>query len=152
MKAEYINPFIEASRSVFKNAANIDLDLGKIYLKTDPYGTIAMMIMIGITGALRGRVIISMDEPVALATVSNMMGMEVTELDEIGQSALMEVCNMMLGTTATILANNEIIIDITPPTLLMGNNIKIFSNQEQTICVPLIRELGGTMEINITLA
>lgn len=152
MKAEYINPFIEASRSVFKNAANIELDLGKIYLKTDPYDTIAMMIMIGVTGALRGRVIISMDEPVALATVSNMMGMEVTELDEIGQSALMEVCNMMLGTTATILANNELIVDITPPTLLMGTNMKIFSNQEQTVCVPLIRAEGGTMEINITLA
>ncbi len=152
MKAEYINPFIEASRSVFKNAANIDLELGKIYLKTDPYETVAMMIMIGVTGALRGRVIISMDEPVALATVSNMMGMEVTELDEIGQSALMEVCNMMLGTTATILANNKIVIDITPPTLMMGDNIKIFSNQEQTICVPLLRAEGGTMEINITLA
>ncbi len=151
MKAEYINPFIEASRSVFKNAANIELDLGKIYLKTDPYDTIAMMIMIGVTGDLRGRVIIYMDEAVALATVSNMMGMEITELDEIGQSALMEVCNMMLGTTATILASNEIIVDITPPTLLMGSNMKIFSNQEQTICVPLIRAEGGTVEINITL-
>ena len=152
MRAEVINPFIEASRSVFKNAANIDLELGKIYLKTDPYETIAMMIMIGVTGALRGRVIISMDEPVALATVSNMMGMEVTELDEIGQSALMEVCNMMLGTTATILSDNELVIDITPPTMLMGNNMKIFSNQEQTICLPLHRAEGGTVEINITLA
>lgn len=152
MKAEHINPFIEASRSVFKSVANVELDLGKIYLKTDPYDTIAMMIMIGVTGALRGRVIIFMDEPLALATVSNMMGMEVTELDEIGQSALMEVCNMMLGTTATILANNDMIIDITPPTLLMGTNMKIFSNQEQTVCVPLMREQGGTIEINITLA
>lgn len=152
MKAEFINPFIEAGRSVFKNVANIDLGLGKIYLKTDPYGSIAMLIMIGVTGALRGRVIISMDEPVALATVSHMMGMEITELDEIGQSALMEICNMMLGTAATILANNELLIDITPPTLLTGTNMKIFSNQEQTICVPLISEQGGTVEINITLA
>ncbi len=151
MKAEHINPFIEASRSVFKNVANIEFGLGNIYLKTDPYDSAVIMIMIGITGVLRGKVIVSMDEHVALATVSSMMGMEVTQLDEIGQSAIMEVCNMMLGTTATILANNELIIDITPPTLLMGNNMKVFSNQEQTICVPLIREQGGTMEINITL-
>ena len=32
MNVEYINPFIEASRSVIKTVANIDVSLGKVFL------------------------------------------------------------------------------------------------------------------------
>lgn len=152
MKVEYINPFIEASIKIFGTVANMELELGKIFLKQDPYSAETMLVMIGITGGLRGRVIISMDLEIALKVASHMMGMEVLELDELAQSAVMELCNMILGTASTILSSRELEVDITPPTLLIGSNMKIFSNQQQTICVPLTCEEGKDVELNITLS
>lgn len=152
MKAEYINPFIESSMQIFKTVANIELGLGKVFLKTDPYRTDDMLIMIGITGGLRGQVVMAMDNDIACTVASNMMGSTVSELDEIAQSALMELSNMVLGTASTILAQRGLAVDITPPSLLMGSNIKIYNNQKQTICVPLKDGNGGSVEINITMS
>lgn len=152
VKVEYINPFIEASMSIFKTVANIELGMGKLFLKQDPYSTDSMLIMIGVTGELRGQVTIAMENDVACSVASQMMGMEVVELDEIAQSALMELSNMVLGTASTILAQRGLNVDITPPSLLIGSNMKVYNNQKQTICVPLIYKDGKNVELNITMS
>lgn len=152
MKVEYINPFIEATTKIFKTVANLELTLGNIFLKQDPYSSDKMLIMIGVTGGLRGKVILSMDMEVGLQIASNMMGMEVLVLDEIAQSAVMELCNMIMGTASTILASRQLEVDITPPTLFMGSNMQIFNNQQQTVCIPLTCERGKDVELNVTLS
>jgi len=38
----------------------------------------------------------------------------ITEIDEIGKSAIGELCNMILGYTATLFSRGNIIVDITP--------------------------------------
>ena len=54
-----------------------------------------------------------------------MMGMKITELDEMSKSAIAESANMILGNAATILYNKGIKIEITPPSLMTGENIQI---------------------------
>ena len=66
-----------------------------------------------------------------------MMGMPVMELDDMARSALSELGNMMMGNAATLLFNNNISIDITPPTLLLGSAI-ISSAETSVIKVPLL--------------
>ena len=44
----------------------------------------------------------------------------IQQMDEMSSSAICELGNMILGNAATILAANEIGIDITPPTLSHG--------------------------------
>ncbi len=152
MNVEYINPFIEASQVVLKSAANMDVTLGKIYLKSSPYSSDTLAIIIGLTGTLRGQVIFSMNKDMALGIASAMMGgMEVTEMNEITKSAVTEATNMILGNTATIFYNNGITIDITPPSLLMGDNMQISTSKMKTVCVPLNISSGGTIEIDIAI-
>ncbi|MBZ4646581.1 MAG: chemotaxis protein CheX [Petroclostridium sp.] len=153
MNVEYINPFIEASQSVLKSIANMEVTLGKVYLKNSPYPSDTLAIIIGLTGKLRGQVIFSMNKEVACKIASAMMmGMPVTELDEISRSAVTEAANMILGNTATILYNRGIAIDITPPSLLMGDNMQISTNKMKTVCVPLNISNGGTIELDIAVA
>ena len=54
-----------------------------------------------------------------------MMGMQVVELDEMAKSAICELSNMILGNSATAFSENKIIVDITPPSLLIGKDINV---------------------------
>jgi len=152
MNVEYINPFIEASQTVLKQMINIDVKLGNVYIKNAPYKSDTIVIIIGLTGKIRGQVVFSMGKQVALKVASCMMfGMEVTELDEISKSAISELTNMILGNTATILYNKGIGIEITPPSFLMGDNMVISPSKMKTICVPLILGDMGVMDIDISV-
>jgi chemotaxis protein CheX len=152
MNVEYINPFIEASQTVLKQIAGIDAKLGKVYIKTSPYKGDAVVVIVGLTGTIRGQVIFTMGKNVAMGIASSMMGgFPVTELDEISKSAISELTNMILGNTATILYNKGIGIEITPPSLLMGENMQISPNKMKTVCIPFSVTETDLMEIDISV-
>ncbi|MFZ5988660.1 MAG: chemotaxis protein CheX [Bacillota bacterium] len=152
MNVEYINPFIEASQTVLQQIAGIDAKLGPVCLKDSPYTSDNIVIIVGLTGKIRGQAVFAMSKPVALSIASSMMGgMEVTELDEISKSAISELTNMILGNTATILYNKGIGIEITPPSFLMGDNMQISPTKMKTICVPLILGEQSQLEIYVSV-
>lgn len=152
MNIEYINPFIEASQTVLKQIANIDAKLGKVFLKTSPYKGECIVIIVGITGKIRGQAIFSMDKNTAFSIASAMMfGMPVDELNDISKSALSELTNMILGNTATLLYNKGIGIEITPPSLLFGDNLQISPSKMKTICIPLYLTDNDILEIDISV-
>ncbi len=151
MKIEYINPFIEASQTVLKQIASLDAKLGKIYLKTAPYRSEDVIIMVGLTGKIRGQAVFSLNKEFAMQIASMMMmGMPITEFDEMSKSAISELANMIMGNAATILYNRGINIDITPPSLLMGENMQITPNRMKTICIPLLLGDEGKIELDIS--
>ncbi len=152
MNIEYINPFIEASQTVLKQVANVDAKLGKVFLKSAPYMGESILIIVGITGKIRGQAIFTMNKNVAFKVASAMMyGMPVDELNEISKSALSELTNMILGNTATILYNKGIGIEITPPSLLFGENLQITPSKMKTICIPLYLSDDEILEIDISV-
>jgi len=151
MNVEYINPFIEASQQVFQMMTGIKPSLGKVHLKTSPYRGDSIAVIVGLTGKMRGQVIITLGNDTAKFVASTMMGgMPVEEMDEIANSAISELGNMIMGNTATILATKGIGIEITPPSLLSGEKIKISSSGMKTICVPL--ELGEDNKVHIDIS
>ena len=152
MNVEYINPFIEASQAVLKQTANIDAKLGKVSLKDSPFKSDSVVIIVGLTGKIRGQAMFSMNKKVALGIASAMMGgMPLTELDEMSKSAISELSNMILGNAATILYSKGVGIEITPPSLLMGDNLHITPNKMKTISIPLIFGEGEQMVIDISV-
>jgi chemotaxis protein CheX len=152
MNIEYINPFIEASQAVLKQTAGIDAKLGKVYLKESPYRSNSIIIIVGLTGKIRGQAMFTMTMDVGLSIASSMMGgMPVLELDEISKSALSELTNMILGNTATILYNKGLGIDITPPTCLFGENLQVSNSKLKTVCIPLVMMDGKAFEIDLAV-
>lgn len=148
MKAEYINPFIEASQSVIKMLSGKEVVVGKPFLKTSPYFFNNIIIVIGVVGEVKGQIYFEMTVETAKNIASAMMGgMAVDELDELSKSAISELGNMIMGNVGTVFFNNKITIDITPPTLLAGN-IEM-SNKMPTIVVPLVIDDLGILNVNI---
>lgn len=150
MNAEHINPFIMASTKVLKDMCFIDAKLGKPYTKDPNAMQEALVILIGVTGEMRGQVMIIFSNEVACDIASKMCMMPVTQMDELATSAISELGNMILGNTATVFSTKGISIDITPPTI--GNGSMVFKNNfAQNICIPLLYDNDKKIEINIAM-
>jgi len=138
IKAEHLNPFLLSAKQVLQQVCNVDIQFGPItkddfFVSGEP-----LFIMLGITGEITGQVCMVMGEETAMDVASRMMmGMPVTTLDDMAKSALSELGNMMMGNAATLLSNNNVRIDITPPTLLVGSAI-LSSPEMAVVKVPLI--------------
>ncbi len=143
MKVEYINAFIKATQEVFKTMVQVEISTGKPYVKESPYVADSLIIVLGITGDVKGQAAINMPEKLAKSFASAMMmGMPVSELDELSKSALSELSNMIMGNAATLLFNIGVSVDITPPTLMIGDNVQVYPGTMTTIGIPLFCEVG----------
>lgn len=143
MKVEYINPFIKASKEVMKMTMGIELKIGKPSVRKTPFPLDEVVLVVGVTGEIKGQVIISTSQDVAKQIASKMMmGMPVDELNDMAKSAISELGNMIMGNTATLIANQGLSVDITPPTLMIGKDISLSFNASQTIELPLHSGIG----------
>lgn len=111
-----------------------------------------MVILIGVTGEMRGQVVLSIDEKKACEIASRMMmGMPVPELDDMAISAISELGNMIMGNAATVFSVRNIGIDITPPTVGRGTG-KIYTMYTKNIAIPLLTDDSEVfMEMNIAM-
>ncbi|MEA4963626.1 chemotaxis protein CheX [Lutispora sp.] len=151
MNVEYINPFITASRSVIRQTTGFEPAIGELYVKATPYTGDKVMIIIGLAGKIRGNVVVSFDYETAYKIVSAMMGgMPIQTLDEMSKSAIAELCNMILGNTATIFSKKNIHVDITPPTVLTGDNMQLSAAKSTVVCIPLILDDNAKIELDIS--
>jgi len=149
MKAEYINPFLESARMVIEQMIQIRPSTGKLSLKDIKFVDHHMWIQIGISGQMNGDIIFGLSESVALRIISAMMGgFTITEIDEMGKSAISELGNMISGNASTMLYNQGVHVDITPPRVIEIDGIQ----SRRALTVPLIMEGIGEMELQVLIA
>lgn len=150
MNADYINPFLIASTKILKDMCFIDAKIGKPSVKPTEFNHDTLVIIIGVTGEMRGQVMIAFQNDIACDIASKMTMMNITQLDELSTSAICELGNMIMGNTATVFSTKGIGIDITPPTLCSGQ-MSFSSNFAKNISIPLIYEDNKIVEINIAM-
>ena len=148
INAEHINPFLMAAKKVLQDMCFVDVTIQKPVLKEASFGIDTWVIIIGVTGEMRGQVMIAMTHDNACAIASKMCMMEVKEIDDFAASALSELGNMIMGNAATVFSSNGIGIDITPPTLSHGS-VSFTNTFTKNLCVPMIFPDG---EIELYLA
>ena len=88
---------------------------------------------ISFTDGLKGTVVAGFTKATALKLVSAMMGgMEVTEFDEIAESAIAELMNMLVGSALNNLGS-KVILDISPPTVANGDRMFLMLSRVKSI-------------------
>lgn len=108
-------------------------------------------VLVGLTDAMRGNVAYNMTEETAKKIASTMMmGMPVPEMDEMAQSAISELTNMVTGNAATNFEKDGLKVDISPPTLIVGSDFKAKVSSSKFIVVEMIVD-SLTIELNIGL-
>ncbi|MGN0368901.1 MAG: chemotaxis protein CheX [Wujia sp.] len=147
MDVKHINPFLQSSISIVESVTQVKLTVGKpeksdFFLRDKYYA-----IQVGVVGEMKGQVVLAIKEDNAKDIASKMMyGMPVETLDEMASSALNELGNMVMGNTATIFSTQGILIDITPPLAVYGENIQLKPDIEG-LKVPLL--YGGEEYIGL---
>lgn len=152
MKAEIINPFLESARVVIEQVIQVSPSTGILGIKTIEFAKGDIWIQVGMTGQLSGNIVFGLKETVALKIVSVMMGgFILTEMDEMGQSAISELGNMISGNASTILSNQGVTVDITPPRIVTPDNNSLILTKK-ALSIPLKMDGIGEMDIQVMIS
>lgn len=127
MDSRVANQFILASMDVFNKVGNVSLK--KTGLEFFPNGhkiCAGIATILGITGDLKGQFIIVLDESIALKIATAiLMGVPVTTYDEVAESAVCEIGNMIGGEASKLLHESGFTCDITVPSIVKGKEMEI---------------------------
>jgi len=97
MKAEFINPFLEATMSVLKTMAFLEPIPGNPYIKKGGAASGDISGIVGITGEAEGSLCLSFSKGCILFIISKMLGEEQKEINEEVKDAVGELTNMISG-------------------------------------------------------
>lgn len=146
-----INPFIEAVMHIMPQLGFQNITKGGLLVKDQFMESKGVTVLVGLTDAMRGNVAYNMTEETAKKIASTMMmGMPVPEMDEMAQSAISELTNMVTGNAATNFEKDGLKVDISPPTLIVGSDFKAKVSSSKFIVVEMIVD-SLTIELNIGL-
>ena len=150
MKAEYLNPFITATSSVFQTMLNLEPVKKDLRLEGELITGNDANVVLGVTGELEGTVIFGFPKKMTLDMVKEMSGMEMEEINSFVSSALGEVANIISGNAMTILHDDDIKCDIVPPRIFVGEYKSFAVEDEQPIILTLGTEMGD-FDLNLFL-
>ncbi|SJZ30719.1 chemotaxis protein CheX [Selenihalanaerobacter shriftii] len=150
MKANYIDSILIATDEVLENMLQLKVNQGEIETKEDTISTKKANISISVTGDLKGSILFSFTEDMALEIVKKMSGMEMDELDKFVMSAIGELANIISGKAMTNLHDGDYTCDIAPPQVIIGTDQTISMGSKKILSVPLNTEIGE-FEINISI-
>ena len=150
MDVKHINPFLDSFTNVMPQVGLTDVQKKGISLKGRFIESPGVMIILGIMGDIKGNVIYgtSIESAKKIAS-SMMMGMPVNELDELAQSAISELTNMLTANAAINFSKENIEINISTPTLVHGE-FTANSSSDKVVCVEMqVNDM--IFEVNIAL-
>lgn len=151
MDVAIINPFIASVMDVMPQLGFENVILKEQKEKSKKIFASGIVLTLGIVGDKKGNVAYAIDTEGAKQIASTMMmGMPVDELDDMAKSAISELSNMLTANATINFSNDGINVDISPPTMLTGEDIELSMSKEQIMCVEF--DIDGIMlEINVAL-
>jgi chemotaxis protein CheX len=150
MRAEFINPFLQAATEVLESELGSKPSRGSVGLQRSAYTSDDVTAVVAVTGDVAGMVMFAMTEDTARAMVSRMMGQDFPEFDALAQSGIAEIGNVVTGRAAVLLAEAGFPSDLAPPMLLVGRGTMISTLDVQRLVIPLETDLGK-IEIQVAL-
>ena len=137
-----VNPIIDAFMDVMPQMGFPMPKRQRIYLQERNVISNGVTLTLGFTKQMQGKVIYNMTADTARYIASTMMfGVPVTKFNELAQSALREMSNMLTARAAIKYSEFGLDVDITTPELVIeeGNTIKISDAHYLTVEM----DLGG---------
>ena len=150
MRAEIINPFLQATSEVLESELGSSPVRGAIGLQRSAYTSDEVTAVVAVTGGVAGMVLFAMSDATARGIVSKMMGQDFDEFDALAQSGIAEVGNVITGRAAVLLSEAGFPSDLAPPMLLVGRGTLISTLDVQRLVIPIETEFGK-IEVQVAL-
>ena len=110
----YINPYIDATRQVFATMVKVPLAMGKPWLRGgDRLDKVYQVsVLVGMQGAARGMLALSLSQPVAIALASAFSPNPIKTVNRDCLDALGEITNMIAGQAKQHLPTGQITLSV----------------------------------------
>jgi CheY-specific phosphatase CheX len=149
MNIKYINPFIEATETTFRTMCAVDVERdGELSARKTGLTPVYNLIgTIGLSGAVRGAVLITMDTPVARKVVKKFLGESLITDNDL-TDGIGELLNIISGSAAAKLGK----VNLAIPTVMIGEKQKIHSLQYSPwIIIPMRFPDWGRFNIEVAM-
>ncbi len=150
MNVEILKPFVEGSAEVLALEVKTKVEKGNLTLQKSAMTTQDVTVMLSLVGEVKGVVLISLSQTVALKIISRILEQEFTEFDSMAQSGIAELGNVITGRSIVKLSQAGYRVDISPPTVITGKGVQVSTLDFSRIVVPLTTDLGP-MEIHLAI-
>ncbi len=125
MDEKQVAPFVNALGAVMPQLGFQEVRRGEVRLGDGKLMSKGVMVVIGLTDMLRGSIVYNFSRDTARTIASTMMmGMPVPELDDMAQSAISELGNMLAANAGMLLEAQGVSMNISPPTLIVGESVQ----------------------------
>lgn len=150
MDAKLVNPIIDAFMDVMPQMGFPMPKRQRIYLRDRNVISQGVTLKVGFVKQMQGNVVYNMTADTARYIASTMMlGVPVTKFNELAQSALREMSNMLTARAATRYSEMGFDVDITTPELVINEDHTIKISDAQFLTVEM--NIGGH-KVDIALA
>lgn len=143
MDAALATPFIKAFFELLPKMGFQQVKRGNLRVTEKMTASLDVLAVVGLSQKLRGNVAYAMSQETAKKFASvMMMGMPVDQLDEMAQSAISEASNMLTANAAMTLEAQGLSVNISPPTLVIGQGVKVRISSVKSLVVEIITDAG----------
>ena len=144
-----LNPFVLAAAEVLQSELGVHATRGALRLHKEIYVTDDITVLVSLLGDAWGVVMMGLSFDTAKAMVSKILGEDVPDFNELAQSGISELGNVIAGLAATKLGAAGYTTDISVPTLIVGKGSRISTFDIPRIIVPMETDYGT---LTLTLA
>jgi chemotaxis protein CheX len=143
MQVDLVHIFIKAAIEVLRQEIGEEAAAGSVKVLSSAQTSEEVTVIIGVTGDVRGMVLLGMSERTAKQIVGRMMGEPCPLFDELAQSGIAEMGNVITGLATQGLEQAGYRATISPPALVAGGpGIIISTVNIRRFVVPLRTGVG----------
>ncbi len=150
MKVVYINPFLGAAIAVLQAETHAEVRKGTIGMADGPLVSDDVTVLVGVTGRVRGVVLLNVSERTAKELVGAMQGTPVAVWDTLAESGIAELGNVITGRASSELESAGYPCTISPPTVVIGRGTQISTIHIQRLVIPL-ETRHGAISVHVAL-
>ena len=144
MKAALANPFLSAAIHVVESETGVKVErAGDLSVRQSRKVGHEITVLIAVTGAAEGVVLYGMSEDTGKQIVGRILGEAVTEFDDMAESGIAELGNVITGRASHLLEEAGYQSTISPPTVIRGAGTEISTLDLPRLVVPLATEVGA---------
>lgn len=138
METKDLLQFAKAIKKNLKEMADVDCQFGSTALQDEGFTSAGLAVIIGITGAMPGRVIIDASRSVAESLSLVINGDETLEWEMV-MDTMAELTNIISGNAISFINNEKkgLGLSLTPPSVFCGDEMKIISPKLKAQLIPI---------------
>jgi chemotaxis protein CheX len=150
MKAEVVNPIVQATYDVLEEVLATDISRGKLEKHADALPLHRISVLAGLNGTVEGTVLLSMPLDVVLSIAAVISAEEVVALDEVAQAAVIGLMDTIMQEAVQQLQERDVEAAAVPAALFWGQGVQLSCAEIEAAVIPLKMPLG-TVELTVAL-